>query len=348
MKTPSFPASLVLLGLVSCTPQPSGPSSGAASYGLRSLSSKGQTPLPPAPAREFRSSGAPAPSKPSASRRPLAPSPSPAPRRIGGPISFGSASSASASGRYRLAGSGSTLVLTNASGTRLGTLTLPGERAVRIKPGRGDNFLVVTSGGSIVKASASGGRLSQTAKTPALPSGVVADLLEGKDGSVHVVSRSGGKVEVNSLRGGAWRPNRAVSSSLSSFQTMKLDPSTGEIAFLGKAPGSNRLAIIRSNSTGSSTESFLLPEGMNLVNDIAVVNGEVYVASGRGKNATLSVFGADGRPKGTIVTGEISSLNVTYQNGRPVIQAAGSNGAAMTFDASKPIDKQAPAGSEAP
>jgi hypothetical protein len=256
---------------------------------------------------------------------------------------LGGASSASGSGRYRLTGNGTTLVLTTAAGARLGTLTLPGERAVRIKPGRGDNFLVATSGGTIVKASASGGRLVQAAKSPALPGGVVADFLEGKDGSIHVVSRSGGKVEVNSLRGGTWRPNRAVSSSLSSFQTMKLDPATGEITFLGKAPGSNRLAVIRSNPSGSNTESFLLPEGMNLVNDIAVVNGEVYVASGRGKNATLTVFGADGRAKGSIVTGEISSLNVTYQNGRPVIQAAGANGSAMTFDASKPIGDQAPA-----
>jgi len=142
------------------------------------------------------------------------------------------------------------------------------------------------------------------------------DFIEGKDGAIHTVSRHQGRITVTSLRDGDWRPNRAVSEGLSDFQTMKLDPATGEIAFLGKPPGSNRMTIIRSNPSGSQTKAFLLPENMGIVSDIAVIDGQVYVASGWGRSATLSVFGTDGQLKSSVVTGELESLTVTYKNGR--------------------------------
>jgi hypothetical protein len=243
-------------------------------------------------------------------------------------------------GRYRLTPSGSTVVLSDVGGARLDTLSLEGDRPVRIKAGRGESFLVATSGGRIVKASVTGGKLRQTKRSPVLSDGAPMDMLEGKDGVLYAVARSQGNVQVKSLQGSEWRTNKAVSEGLSDFQTMKLDPATGEVAFLGKAPGTNRMTVIRSNASGSQTEGFLLPENMGLVNDIAVIGGEVYVASGWGRNATLSVFGADGKLKSSVVTGELESLTVTYQNGQPVIQASRGNGESMVFDASKPLDEQ--------
>jgi hypothetical protein len=257
------------------------------------------------------------------------------------PFTFGVGHAAA--GRYRLSGSGSSLVLSDVGGSRLDTLPLnDGERPVRIKAGRGESFLVATSGGRIVKASVSSGKLRQTKRTPVLSeNGAPLDFLEGKSGELYAVSRQEGRIQVNSLQGGDWKPNQAVSSGLSDFQTMKLDPATGQVAFLGKAPGSNQMTIIRSNASGSQTKGFLLPEGMGMVNDIAVINGEVYVASGWGRSGTLSVFGTDGKLKSSTITGELESLNVTYKNGEPVIQASRGNGETMEFDAGKPLEEQA-------
>ncbi len=321
MKQISLPFGVALLGLVSCSVPPAvGPGTSSS------------VPFSPAQrAAASRSGAASSSSSEKASQSAQGVS-------LSLPFHFG-VGYASA-GRYRLTPSGSNVVLSDVGGARLDTLSLGGERPVRIKAGRGESFLVATSGGRIIKASVTSGKLRQAKRSPVLSDGAPMDMLEGKDGALYAVSRSQGKIQVNSLQGSEWRTNKAVSEGLSDFQTMKLDPATGEVAFLGKAPGSNRMTIIRSNASGSQTEGFLLPENMGIVNDIAVIDGEVYVASGWGRNGTLSVFGADGKLKSSVVTGELESLNVAYQNGEPVIQASRGNGESMVFDASKPLDEQ--------
>ena len=147
--------------------------------------------------------------------------------------------------------------------------------------------------------------LSLGGELPVLSDGVPVDVPEGKDRALYGVSRSQANIQVNLLQGSEGRTNKAVGEVLYDFQTMKLNAATGEVAFRGKAPGSNRLTFIRPNASGSQTEGFQLPENMGIVNTIAVIDGEGYVASGWGRNGTLSVFGADGNLKSSVMTGEL-------------------------------------------
>jgi hypothetical protein len=126
-------------------------------------------------------------------------------------------------GHYRLKPSGSNVVLSDLGRARLDTLSLGGE-------------------------------------LPVLSDGEPVNVLEGTDRALYAVSRSQGKIEVNLLQGSEWRTSKAVSEVLSDFQTTKLDVATGEVAFRGKSPGSNRLTIIRPNASGSQTEDFQLPK----------------------------------------------------------------------------------------
>jgi len=58
------------------------------------------------------------------------------------PIPFSFGASHAAAGRYRLSTSGSSVVLSNIAGARMDTFSLNGERPVRIKPRRGESFLI--------------------------------------------------------------------------------------------------------------------------------------------------------------------------------------------------------------
>ncbi len=362
MKFPRLiPLALLILGLAGCKQTHSiGSSAQPAPYGAGS--SESTTTLRTLTARLFpagpRSQPAPIPrsSRTSESTRrsrsplgiPSRSSSTPGSSRSGSspsPLAFAkrateALSEPSLSGRYQLRGSaqnGYGLNLVDRSGRSRGSLDLGDDRPLKIKPGPGDSFLVVTRSGRVLRVGASSGRLTEGKPIPALPKGAVVDLVEGRDGTVHLVTKRGSLVQVHALRQGQWQPNPAVSNSMTSIESVQADPVTGELVFLGRVPGSARLAVVRSNASGSETSSFLLPSDVRNVNGIVSHDGQIYVASGRGDRGTLSTFGPDGTITASVASGQIDGLRLQTSGGKTTVQVTGADGQNTEIDPQKPL-----------